>query len=131
MARTDVTDALLDPDFIDRLVCERNVQSVGDDGIARNTPTELPVYGCVTTNSDAVLERTPTGERVKGAIIVHTKFRLIAGDDEHTADELRWKGRRFVVADVNDNSHFGRGFCRAVCDLLPLSGGTRTDNDLS
>lgn len=131
MARTDVTDALFDPDFVDRLICERIVQTVGDDGIARNTPTEVPVYGCVTINSDAVLERTPTGERVKGAITVHTKFRLIAGDDEHTADNLRWKGRRYTVADVADNSHFGRGFCAAGCDLLPLSGGTRDDNDLS
>ena len=131
MARTDVTDALLDPDFVDRLICERIVQTVGDDGIARNTVTEVPIYGSVQPNTDAVLDRTPTGERVKGAITVHTKFRLIAGDDKHTADVLRWKGRRHIVADVDDNSHFGRGFCAATCDLLPLSGGTRDSNDLS
>jgi hypothetical protein len=131
MARTDVTDALLDPDYIDRLICERIVQTVGNDGIARNTPTEVPIYGSVQTNADAVLDRTPTGERVRGAIIVHTKFRLIAGDDEHTADILTFKGRRFTVAEVADWSHFGRGFVAATCDLLPLSGGTYDPNDLS
>jgi hypothetical protein len=131
MARIDVTDALLDPDFIDRLICERFMQTVGDDGIAVNTPTEIPMFGCVTTNSGDKLDRTPTGERVQGAITVHTRFRLIPGDDEHTADVLRWKGRRYTVTGVDDNSHFGRGFCAATCDLLPLRGGTYDPNDLS
>lgn len=129
MARTDVSDALLDPDFVDRLVCERLVQTIGNDGIAVNTPTEVPIFGCVTGGE--TLERTATGERIKGAITVHTKFRLIAGEDELTADVLLWKGRRFVVADVADYSHFGGGLSAATCDLLPLSGGTRDPNDLS
>ena len=124
MAFLDVTDIVLDPDFVDRLVCERIEQIVSDGGIAVNTPTEVPFFGCVTINTGDTLERMPTGERVKGAITVHTKFRLIAGVDEHTADVLQWKGRRFTVAGVDDYSHFGRGFVAATCDLIPLSGGS-------
>jgi hypothetical protein len=131
MARTDVTDALLDPDYIDRLICVRSAQTIGDDGIAANTLTEIPIFGCVTNNTGDILQRAATGERVKGAITVHTRFRLVAGEDEFTADTLRFKGRRFTVAQVSDNSHFGRGFVSATCDLLPLSGGTYDPDDLS
>jgi len=85
----------------------------------------------VQPSTDASLERTPTGERIAGQIRVITKFRLLAGEDGITADVLRWQGRRYTVTDVSDYSHFGRGFVHAICDLMPLSGGTRNENDQS
>lgn len=123
MARIDVSDALLDPDYIDNLVCVRGEQSVGDDGIASSAQTEIPFVGVVTVKDPSSLDRTPAGERIRGAITVVTKFQLVDGADGLTADVVRFKGKSFTVAEVGDYSHYGRGFVQATCDLLPLTGG--------
>lgn len=131
MARIDVTDILLDPDFIDRLVCERIVQTVGNDGIASNTPTEVKFFGCVTNADGDRLERAPDGERVASTIVVHSKFRLRAGKDGFSADIVRFGENRYTTVKLADYSHFGRGFVAATCDLIPVSGGAEPAEDLN
>lgn len=124
MAQLDVTEILLDPDFMDTgLVCKRSVQTVGDNGRATNAVTSTPFAGVVTSDKGDILERIAGGERKKGSITIHTVFRLTAGSGEDSiADVVTWQGRDYTVANVNDYSHFGRGFVAASCDLLPLAG---------
>jgi len=123
MALLDVTDVLLDPDFMNTgLVCERTAQVVGSDGIAVNTPSFVPFSAVVTNDSGDILERIATGERIKGNITVHTQFVLNDGGAGYTADVVQWRGRRYTVSNVSDYSHFGRGFVAASCDLIPLAG---------
>ncbi|MGS0981348.1 hypothetical protein ACVCH0_20680 [Burkholderia glumae] len=38
------------------------------------------------------------------------------------ADEIVWQGATYTVANLNDNSHFDRGFVCAKCGLTPLTG---------
>lgn len=123
MARLDVSDVLLDPDFMDTgLVCERTVQTVGTNGIAVDTPTLTPFSGVVTNDSGDILERIAEGERTNGSITIHTTFVLIDGAAGYTADVVQWRGRRYTVSNVADYSNFGRGFVAASCDLIPLAG---------
>ncbi|MFJ4349463.1 hypothetical protein ACIPZ5_01030 [Pseudomonas sp. NPDC089428] len=124
MALLDVTEVLLDPDFMDMgLVCKRSTQTVGDNGRATNAQSSMPFAGVVTSDKGDILERIAGGERKKGSITIHTLFRLTAGDGEDIiADVVTWQGRDYTVANVNDYSHFGRGFVAASCDLLPLAG---------
>lgn len=124
MAQLDVTEILLDPDFMDTgLVCKRSTQTVGDNGRATNTATSTPFAGVVTSDKGDILERIAGGERKKGSITIHTMFRLTAGSGEDSiADIVTWQGRDYTVSNVNDYSHFGRGFVAASCDLLPLAG---------
>lgn len=124
MALLDVTEVLLDPDFMDMgLVCKRSTQTVGDNGRATNAQSSTPFAGVVTSDKGDILERIAGGERKKGSITIHTMFRLTAGDGEDIiADVVTWQGRDYTVAHVNDYSHFGSGFVAASCDLLPLAG---------
>lgn len=124
MALLDVTEVLLDPDFMDiGLVCKRYVQTVGDNGRAVNAETSTSFAGVVTSDKGDILERIAGGERKKGSITIHTMFHLTAGDgDDSVADVVTWQGRDYTVANVNDYSHFGRGFVAASCDLKPLAG---------
>ena len=123
MARLDVSDILCDPDFMDTsLVCERNAQTVGGNGMATNAVTQMPFAGVVTSDNGDILERNPDGERVKGNLTIHTRFPLDDGSAMNAADIVQWRGRRYTVTVVNDWSHFGRGFVCATCDLIPLSG---------
>ncbi|OWT69215.1 MULTISPECIES: hypothetical protein [unclassified Achromobacter] len=118
----DVTDVLLDPDFFDSLVCTRNVQTVGDDGLATNVGTDTPFIGVVTSDSGDILERMATGSRVKGSILVCTKFRLVESAPGIDADVVTWDGSRYTVTNVNNYSRYGAGFVEAYCTLIPVQG---------
>ncbi|HDV8348827.1 TPA: hypothetical protein RKT01_000565 [Burkholderia vietnamiensis] len=123
MAFLDVTEVLLDPDFMDTgLLCNRMMQTVDDHGRAQNTVTSTPFAAVVTSDKGDILHRNADGSRIIGSITLHTMFRLIDGSASYDADEVEWSGRTYTVVNVNDYSHFGRGFVCATCDLKPLSG---------
>ncbi|WP_269914801.1 hypothetical protein [Acinetobacter sp. HY1485] len=122
MARLDVSDVLLDPDFMDMLVCHRNAVVVGSNGRNQTQSTATPFYGVVTTNSGFNMDRREDGTLIKGAINIHTQFALLSGDNGHIADEIEWHGKRYIVSQVLDNQHYGIGFVKAICELKPLSG---------
>lgn len=123
MARLDVSEVLLDPDFMDTsLVCERNAQTVGSNGLAVNTTTLTPFAGVVTTDNGDIMERIQSGERVKGSITIYTRFQLHDGAAGEAADVIQWRGRRYTASSVMDFLNFGTGFVRADCDLIPFTG---------
>ncbi len=125
----DVTEVLEDPDLADySLVCTRQTQVVGNDGLAVNTSTTIPFSGVVTSDTGDVLERLAAGSYIKGSITIHTKFILRDGQSGEDADLVKWQGRQYMVTDVNDYSAWGRGFVGARCELLPLSGGVVVAN---
>ncbi|MCY1545302.1 hypothetical protein D9M68_812380 [compost metagenome] len=91
-------------------------------GRAINTVTATPFAAVVTSDKGDILHRNADGSRIIGSITVHTPFRLSDGSAGQDADEIVWQGRTYTVVNVNDYSHFGRGFVCATCDLKPLSG---------
>ncbi|HEM8999486.1 TPA: hypothetical protein U2T46_001531 [Burkholderia cenocepacia] len=123
MAFLDVTEVLLDPDFMDTgLTCNRMTQTVDAHGRGQNAPTATTFAAVVTSDKGDILHRNADGSRIIGSITLHTMFRLSDGSAGQDADEIMWAGRTYTVVNVNDYSHFGRGFVCATCDLKPLSG---------
>lgn len=123
MALLDVTEVLLDPDFMDTgLVCVRTTEVVGDNGRPVLNPTSTPFSGVITSDKGDILERLAGAERKKGSITIHTIFALTSGEGDTTADVVTWRGKEYIVSNVNDYGHFGRGFVCATCDLKPLKG---------
>ncbi|AIT19997.1 hypothetical protein BTN_2313 [Burkholderia thailandensis E254] len=123
MAFLDATEVLLDPDFMDTgLICNRMTQTVDGHGRGQNTAASTPFAAVVTSDKGDILHRNADGSRIIGSITLHTTFRLLDGSLGQDADEVVWAGRTYTVVNVNDYSHFGRGFVCATCDLKPLSG---------
>ena len=121
MARLDVSDVLLDPDFMDTgIVCNRTAVIVGNNGRSQETVTATTFAGVVTTNNGLNMDRRPDGTLIKGAINIHTKFALTSGDSQTKADEILWRGKTYIVSQVLDNLHYGQGFVKAICELKPL-----------
>lgn len=121
MARLDVSDVLLDPDFMDTgIICNRTAVIVGNNGRSQETITTTTFAGVVTTNSGLNMDRRPDGTLIKGAINIHTKFALSSGNTETKADEIVWQGKTYIVSQVLDNLHYGQGFVKAICELKPL-----------
>ena len=121
MADLDVSDVLLDPDFMTMdLMCKRVAVSVGNKGRSNKSEQSFQFSGVVTTNNGQNMDRREDGTLIKGAINIHTRTKLTAGDANNQADEITWKGKTYYVVQVFDNLHYGRGFNKAICDLKPL-----------
>jgi len=121
VARLDVSDVLLDPDFMDTdIVCNRTAVIAGGNGRSQESTTSTTFAGVVTTNSGLNMDRRPDGTLIKGAINIHTKFALTQGGTNNKADEIVWQGKTYIVSQVLDNLHYGRGFVKAICELKPL-----------
>ena len=81
MANLDVSDVLIDPDFMSRgLTCSRTAVVVGDNGRSQKTVTSHTFSGVVTTNNGLNMDRRDDGTLIKGAINIHTQFALSAGN---------------------------------------------------
>lgn len=124
MPRLNVTRVLFSREFVDRsLVCRRNAQTVGSDGIAVNSTTDTPFSGVVTNDQGDILKRFPEGSYVTGSIMVHSKLPLLAGKDGLDADLVQWKGDWYTVFNISDWTTYGSGFTCALCMPIKLSGG--------
>lgn len=123
MANLDVSDVLLDPDFMSRgLICTRIEVKVGNNGRPQKNEVEHKFNAVVTTNDGDKMDRRADGTMIKGAINIHTRFVLSEGDADHQADEVLWQGRKYIVSQVLSNKHYGRGFIKAICELKPITG---------
>ena len=121
MADLDVSDVLLDPDFMTMdLVCKRLAVAVGNNGRSNKSEQSFQFSGVVTTNNGQNMDRREDGTLIKGAINIHTRTELTAGDANNQADEITWKGKTYYVVQVLDNLHYGIGFNKAICELTPL-----------
>lgn len=122
MALIDVTELLNDPDFVDSLGHIRRTQTVGTNGRASFTETDMgTILGSVQSGADGVLERVPDAARPSGWIRVYTTAQLVAHDEGAGVygDVLVWSGRRWQVRTTDDWSNFGAGYVKAFAELIP------------
>lgn len=123
MPSLNVSRVLLSREFVDKtLVCIRNAQTVGNDGIAVSAATNMPFSGVVTSDRGDVLVRMAEGSHVTGTIYVHSKFPLSSSAAGQDTDIVQWNGRQFTVTDVNNYSTYGAGFTCARCEPRSLQG---------
>ena len=131
MPLLDVSEVLLDPDFMDTsLVCHRQVQTVDGDNFAKNTPQDIPFSGVVTVDRSLEARRMAAGQNISGAILIVTQFRLTQGQpgtdsSPHLdADTVTYDGRDYRVTFVDPYTRYGAGFVQAHCELVDFNGGT-------
>ena len=121
----DVSEILTDPDFWEGgLICLRQRQIVGQDGLAVNASIPIPFGGVVTQVAGSDLNRNAVGELITGSIMIITKFRLIDGKFGSSADIVKRGVRSYTVSNVLPYTKYGAGFVEATCELLPLAGSS-------
>jgi hypothetical protein len=129
MARIDVDELLLDPDFSDDFIVTRSVESVGTDGRPTFVPTLFTTTGVVQAASGRSLLLLPDGARIQGAIEIWTKERLRMNDGYYSADMVLWQGSNYVVSNVEDFLNYGSGYVRVTCTLHDVTGPMQRYND--
>lgn len=130
MPLLDVSDILDDPDFQTDFLVTRTTQTVQSNGMANNAVATTTQYGVVTMDDGTLNKRFPDLERVEGAILIHTRFRLTDGTTSATPgvtippDVIDWPstgGRKYTVHYVDNYSQYGAGFICAICTLKDLT----------
>ncbi|WP_338858388.1 head-tail adaptor [Serratia marcescens] len=125
MPLLDVTEVLLDPDFVDTtLVCHRQIQSRDDDNFTTNTQQDVPFSGVVTVDRSLEARRMAAGQNINGAILIVTQFRLTQGQPGFDADVVTYRGRKYRVTFVDPYTAYGAGFVQAHCELMEFDGGS-------
>ncbi|UPS64390.1 head-tail adaptor [Providencia rettgeri] len=124
MPLLDVSEILLDPDFVDMsLVCHRSTQVTDDDGFTTNSTQNLHFAGVVTVDRSLEAKRMEAGQAIGGAILIVTQFRLTQGYQGVDADIVTYQGRKYRVTFVDPYTAYGAGFVQAHCELMEFDGG--------
>ena len=118
----DLTEGIIDPNFLDVLKLFRNKEVIDDNGVATIYPITKNFRACVVMADGAVLNRLASGEHVTTTIEVITTEKLIDGKMGYTADIIEWHETQWTVDHVSPYSNYGRGFCMALCTIRTLQG---------
>lgn len=123
MPLLDVSDILLDPDFVDlTLVCVRQTQSVDANGRASNAQTTIPFSGVVTMDRGSIMNRVAEGAYISGSILIYSQFNLQMAGSAVDSDLVNWHGEQYTVMNVGDYSAYGVGFTWAVGQPIKPAG---------
>jgi hypothetical protein len=122
VALIGVSELLLDPDFVDPVTVLRQVQTVGDDGIAVYEVQSIDILASIQSNTDR-LEMLPDLSRTEGAYDIITTFPLLTATDTNGADVVVWNGRQHRVITIGRFGNFATGFghYEGVMEIMSIS----------
>lgn len=115
MAQVDVTELLVDPDFIDDLTLINRVPQMNSRGELILTETSTPTVGSVQPASGKALNRIPEALREVNMSSFWVKAEIVASSPGKYAAILVFRGRRYQVKNVFDWMNFGEGWCEGLC----------------
>lgn len=116
MARVDVSDLLLDPDFQDSIQIVRRLSSVNEYGEMEMVERCRAASAVVQGNEIENLDRLPEGARLSDIITVYYRGKLYPERPGGYADVVLWAGNRYQVRDVTENyMNWGAGWTKARC----------------
>lgn len=116
MALLDVSDTLLDLDFVDEMQIVRRkstVDSMGQNNVAEST---FPAVGSIQPTSGKDLDRVPDTLRLSDVRTFFLKSAIrVSAEINAYPDILVFKGQRFQVISVEDWLNYGQGWNSGLC----------------
>ena len=123
MPLLDMTDVLLDPDFLDTTpTYTRQTQVDAGHGRVTNDQTVLPFAGVFTMDAGSIMRRVPEGSYVTGSILIYTLLQLRVAGDDVDADLVTWHGAVYRVTHRGDYTGYGQGFVWVIAEPMKLAG---------
>lgn len=119
MPSLDVSEAFLEPMFLDGFVVLRQAETISNKGRSVITPEEIDgLFGTVCAASPNDLERLRDYEFQGNAISIVTNFMLrgvsAANNQGFQPDVIVWAGDQYTVVTVQDYARYGVGFIQAI-----------------
>ncbi len=126
----DMSDALVDPDMLDKFTVVRRPEVIAPSTGRSTVPapqTFANVRGVVASASGNDLQRLDDADRIGRNLSVITRFALRgpskdAAGQVYKPDTIQWRGGNYVVKHIDPYPQFGRGFVQAICGETDLVG---------
>lgn len=99
MALVDMAD-VFDADVSESFTIQRYPSGQFVQGGYAEQPTAISSFGVISAPTGDELNQVPEGDRVSGAIVVHTQALILETNPSGTSDELVWQGQRYQVIKV-------------------------------
>lgn len=115
MAQVNVTELLVDPDFIDAISLVTRIPTINSLGENTLGETCLVTVGSVQPASGRVIQRLPEALRVANISSFWFKGTIVASSPGKYASVLVFKGVRYQVQTVQDWTNWGEGWCEGTC----------------
>lgn len=115
MGRIDVTELLIDPDFVGPIqLIERRprINSFGENVL---TESAVDSVGSVQPASGRALSRLPEALRQANVSSFWFKGTIVASEPGKYSSILVFRGQRFQVQTVMDWTNWGAGWCEGTC----------------
>jgi hypothetical protein len=134
----DVSDVLCDPMMGDEFSVLRRTEFVNQYGESKVSVECIDcLFGIIAPEGTNDLYRRPEAQLQTKSITVTTRFALRGPSKSpdtgksYQPDIVRFRGSHFVVLHLEDASNFARGFTRAVCTEIEMTGPATTAVPLS
>lgn len=121
MALIDITDLLVDPDFVDPLALVHRVPTVNAMGENTLEETSVDTIGSVQPASGATLLRLPDAYRVPNVNSFWIKGEIISDGVDKYPDVIMYKGYAYEVQVVFDWTNWGPGWAEGTCVRRKIS----------
>lgn len=124
MAQIDVSELMVDPDFIDKITLIHQSSSVNSHG--ENVIGETSVYtvGSVQPANEKAIKRLPDALQVSDMSSFWVKGVIIATEPGKYTDVLVFRGKRYQIVSIQNWSNFGAGFSEGICVEEQPSGSS-------
>lgn len=115
----DVSDLLLDPDFVEESAVSRLTRIAVVNEYGENVISETQTYitASVQAGNGEILKRLPQATQLTDWITVYSKVVLNVDGVGKYPDIIVYKSRRYNVQLLTDFSNWGEGYTRADCLL--------------
>lgn len=121
MAQIDVSDLLLDPDFIDNISVIRRVSTVNDFGKIEIVETIIQTVGSVQPASAKTLSRLPEELQVADVRSFFVKLPVCQDGTSQYPDIIVFQGGRFQVKTAAPWLNYGAGWNEGIAVRENLS----------
>jgi hypothetical protein len=113
--RIDVSEVLLDPDFVDDVVHITRVSTT--NGLGENVIQECRnnTFGCVQPANGKTINRLPELFRVANLMSFWLQSKIVTSEPGKYSDLLVYRGQTFQVQNVFDWTSWGEGWCEGTC----------------
>lgn len=116
MARIDVSELMVDPDFVNSFTLVRRTPSINNFGENSFVETLVPSIGSIQSPGKETLNRLPEGVKLTNVKTVYTKAILTANQDQ-----IEWEGQRYNIYSVLPWGNFGNGWYECDIELQKAS----------
>ena len=121
MARIDVSELMVDPDFIMNFTIIRRVPTINNFGENSLVETPVAAVGSIQAATGETAKRLPNGVQLSKFKTVFTKAVIQADSSGKYVDQVEWKGQRYNVFQVTPWEDFGAGWYMVDCELQKAS----------